>query len=117
MNARYGAAEGLGSDDESESMGVEALSGLSLNITPGRKVLSGAVRGKGYGGPSRRGGRHSVAADTSGTGPLTLRDQEQVGFHLNTFVIRELRCLAIERSEEGHFQSPTGKSLPQGTIG
>jgi len=48
------------------------LSTLSINISP---RLNGGR--KSYGAVSKHGGRHSVAADVSGTGPLTLRDQEQ----------------------------------------
>jgi len=51
------------------------LSTLSLNISP---KANGAGRRSYGGGPSKRSGRHSVAADISTTGPLTLRDQEQV---------------------------------------
>ena len=68
LKARYGEA----TDDEETNAGV--LSALSISLSPAKP--NGL--GKSYGGPSKRGGRHSVAADTSGTGPLTLRDQEQV---------------------------------------
>lgn len=63
INKRYGDT-----DDESDAAGV--LASLSINITPGKGK-------KGYAaGPSKRSGRHSVALE--GTGPKTLREQEQV---------------------------------------
>lgn len=46
------------------------LSALSINVSPAKKGgMAGSSR------PSKRSGRHSVAA---GTGPMTLREQEQV---------------------------------------
>ena len=66
LEARYGGT------DEDEA----ALDMLSLSVSPGKKA-NGIVASQ-HGGPSRRGGRHSMAADVSRTGPLTLRDQEQV---------------------------------------
>lgn len=70
-------------DDDEYDHGI--LSALSINVTPG-KAKKGPGGGAGGGGkstnptgagPSKRSGRHSVAAD-SGNGPMTLRDQEQV---------------------------------------
>ncbi|ORY31357.1 hypothetical protein BCR39DRAFT_89832 [Naematelia encephala] len=70
LAARYGG----GTDDESDG----PLSSLSLNVSPGKRPNGlGSSRTSYYAGPSRRAGRHSVAADVSSTGPLTLRDQEQ----------------------------------------
>ncbi len=69
LEARYG-----GTDDDDDGV----LSALSLNISTGKKP-NGLAGKAGYrAGPSKRSGRNSVAADISGTGPLTLRDQEQV---------------------------------------
>ena len=78
LEARYG-----GTDDDDEGV----LSSLSLNIIPGRKAETPMAHGKTtkINGRSRKEGRHSVA-DISGTGPLTLRDQEQV-CHLNRKLI------------------------------
>ncbi|GFZ45294.1 hypothetical protein JCM24511_03020 [Saitozyma sp. JCM 24511] len=60
LDARYG-----NTDDEDENV----LSALSINVSPAKK---GGVAGSSR--PSKRSGRHSVAA---GTGPMTLREQEQ----------------------------------------
>jgi hypothetical protein len=61
LDARYG-----NTDDEDENV----LSALSINVSPAKKGGMAESRG-----PSKRSGRHSVAA---GTGPMTLREQEQV---------------------------------------
>ncbi|RSH89332.1 hypothetical protein EHS25_002444 [Saitozyma podzolica] len=60
LDARYG-----NTDDEDENV----LSALSINVSPAKKGGMAGSRG-----PSKRSGRHSVAA---GTGPMTLREQEQ----------------------------------------
>lgn len=73
IEARYGRNVDDDNDDDKDG----GLSVLSLSVTPGKK-MSGLGNAAYNGGPSRRGGRHSVAADITGTGPLTLRDQEQV---------------------------------------
>ena len=65
LRARYG------SEDEDEGV----LSALSINVSPAKR--HGTTSGKAYhAGPSKRSGRHSVAADV-GSGPMTLREQEQ----------------------------------------
>ncbi|KAK8858516.1 hypothetical protein IAR55_002743 [Kwoniella newhampshirensis] len=69
LRARYGG--GGDTDDEA------ALNSLSLAMSP-RKGAGRGGRTPYHGGPSRRGGRHSVAAgDIAGNGPMTLRDQEK----------------------------------------
>ncbi|WVF69243.1 hypothetical protein IAT40_004019 [Kwoniella sp. CBS 6097] len=69
LEARYG-----GDDTDDEAV----LASLSLAASP-VKNRSGVPKREPYaGGPSRRGGRHSVAAgDIAGNGPMTLRDQEK----------------------------------------
>ncbi|WWD18405.1 hypothetical protein CI109_102855 [Kwoniella shandongensis] len=68
LKARYGG----GGDTDDEAV----LSSLSLAMSPKKGGMGG--RTPYHGGPSRRGGRHSVAAgDIAGNGPLTLRDQEK----------------------------------------
>ncbi|ORX40156.1 hypothetical protein BD324DRAFT_648758 [Kockovaella imperatae] len=72
-----GRYEGMEDEDEDEDVtpGTAAgiLSTLSINVSPAKK--RGGVEGK---GGKQRGGRHSIGpGDVSGTGPLTLRDQEQ----------------------------------------
>ncbi|OCF33425.1 hypothetical protein I316_04845 [Kwoniella heveanensis BCC8398] len=69
LEARYGGED---TDDEA------VLASLSFAASP-LKNGSGVPKREPYaGGPSRRGGRHSVAAgDVSGNGPMTLRDQEK----------------------------------------
>ena len=106
LAARYGGAD----DDDDDDDGL--LSVVSLNISPGKKTNGHMAKAPHYGGPSRRGGRHS-AADVSGTGPLTLRDQEQVRSHLRD----EADHVAIERCEEGHLQSSAGEPFSKGTAG
>lgn len=79
LEARYGGGD---SDEEAENV----LTTLSINISPGGKsgksarsntLSNGTARAPYHSGPSKRSGRHSVAAET-GAGPMTLRDQEQV---------------------------------------
>jgi hypothetical protein len=79
----------FGGDSDADQEDAEnVLTALSINISPGKKTQARAAGGGGktpyHGGPSKRSGRHSVAADV-GTGPMTLRDQEQVS-------IRTLCC-------------------------
>lgn len=70
-------------DDESDATGV--LASLNINVTPRRG-------GKAYAaGPSKRNGRHSVALE--GTGPKTLREQEQVS--LSGIVRQRFQLIAI----------------------
>lgn len=66
-------------DDDDDEASENVLTALSINISPGKKRGNGAgsSRTPYHGGPSKRSGRHSVAADL-GAGPMTLRDQEQV---------------------------------------
>lgn len=74
LERRFG---GESEDEEADNV----LTALSINISPGKKgrTAGGGVKGAYHGGPSKRSGRHSVAADSgAGTGPMTLRDQEQV---------------------------------------
>ncbi|EIW73667.1 hypothetical protein TREMEDRAFT_26645 [Tremella mesenterica DSM 1558] len=68
-----------GSEDDDN-----VLSQLSVNISPKRRQngvgwmggVTPRAKQSYHGGPSRRNGRHSVAADV-GSGPMTLREQEQ----------------------------------------
>lgn len=83
------------------------LSGWSISVNP----IANGRGGKSYhGGPSKRNGRHSVAADMSGTAPLTLRDQEKVSFHhpfgrtvLNHQQLNAARTEVFNLQLENHF--------------
>jgi hypothetical protein len=72
LERRFG---GDSDDEDAENV----LTALSINISPGKKGRTpGGGKSSYHGGPSKRSGRHSVAADSAGAGPMTLRDQEQV---------------------------------------
>lgn len=82
LDQRYG-----GDSDEEDAENV--LTALSINISPGKQR---GARTPYHTGPSKRSGRHSVANDL-GTGPLTLRDQEQVSAPIS-FRMDELMGIA-----------------------
>jgi hypothetical protein len=108
LDARYG-----NTDDEDENV----LSALSINVSPAKKGGMAGSRG-----PSKRSGRHSVAA---GTGPMTLREQEQVrGLPqrdmISTFTPREeVTSLMVgagaRLGEERQLQPPAGEPLSERT--
>lgn len=86
LDARY-----AGSDDEEES---RILGSTGTSTTPYGRGLGSSVssRASYTGGPSRRDGRHSVAAGVGGSGAMTLREQEKVSEDMEYVLVTLADC-------------------------